>query len=74
MKRIYSILVENHAGVLCKTAGLFWRRCFNIDSITVGAGAVVTRSFLEPGIHIAGVPARQIGEADAPAPSAEGAP
>ena len=36
MKRIYSILVENHAGVLCKTAGLFWRRCFNIDSITVG--------------------------------------
>ena len=44
------------------------------DSITVGAGAVVTRSFLEPGIHIAGVPARQIGEADAPAPSAEGAP
>ncbi|MDO5133947.1 MAG: acetolactate synthase small subunit [Eubacteriales bacterium] len=36
MKRIYSILVENRAGVLCKTAGLFWRRCFNIDSITVG--------------------------------------
>ena len=36
MKRIYSILVENRAGVLCKTAGLFWRRCFNIDSISVG--------------------------------------
>ena len=36
MKRIYSILVENRAGVLCKTAGLFWRRCFHIDSITVG--------------------------------------
>ena len=36
MKRIYSILVENRAGVLCKTAGLFWRRSFNIDSITVG--------------------------------------
>ena len=36
MKRIYSILVENRAGVLCKTAALFWRRCFNIDSITVG--------------------------------------
>ena len=35
MKRIYSILVENRAGVLCKTEGLFWRRCFNIDSITV---------------------------------------
>ena len=36
MKRIYSILVENRSGVLCKVAGLFWRRCFNIDSIVVG--------------------------------------
>ena len=31
------------------------------DGITVGAGAVVTKSFYEPGIHIAGVPARKIG-------------
>lgn len=30
------------------------------DGITVGAGAVVTKSFLEPGISIAGVPARKI--------------
>ena len=36
MRRIYSILVENRSGVLCKVAGLFWRRCFNIDSIVVG--------------------------------------
>ena len=36
MKRIYSILVENRSGVLAKVAGLFWRRCFNIDSLTVG--------------------------------------
>ena len=36
MKRIYSVLVENKAGVLCKVAGLFWRRCFNIDSLVVG--------------------------------------
>jgi acetolactate synthase-1/3 small subunit len=28
--------VENRAGVLCKVAGLFWRRCFNIDSLAVG--------------------------------------
>lgn len=35
-KRIYSVLVENRAGVLCKVAGLFSRRCFNIDSLTVG--------------------------------------
>ena len=31
------------------------------DGITVGAGAVVTKSFLEPGITIAGVPAKKIG-------------
>ena len=36
MKSIYSILVENRSGVLAKVAGLFWRRCFNIDSLTVG--------------------------------------
>ena len=36
MRRIYSILVENRSGVLCKVAGLFWRRCFNIESIVVG--------------------------------------
>ncbi len=31
------------------------------DGITVGAGAVVTKSFYEPGIHIAGVPAKKVG-------------
>ena len=36
MKRIYAVLVENRSGVLCKVAGLFWRRCFNIDSLAVG--------------------------------------
>lgn len=36
MKKIYSVLVENRSGVLCKVAGLFSRRCFNIDSIAVG--------------------------------------
>ena len=36
MKRIYSVLVEKRSGVLCKVAGLFWRRCFNIDSLAVG--------------------------------------
>lgn len=35
-KKIYSVLVENRSGVLCKVAGLFSRRCFNIDSLTVG--------------------------------------
>lgn len=36
MKRIYSVLVENRSGVLFKIAGLFSRRCFNIDSLAVG--------------------------------------
>ena len=36
MKRIYSVLVENRSGVLCKVAGLFSRRCFNIGSLAVG--------------------------------------
>ncbi len=34
------------------------------DNITVGAGAVVTKSFTEPGIRIAGVPAVKIGGSD----------
>ena len=36
MKKMYSVLVENRSGVLCKVAGLFSRRCFNIDSLAVG--------------------------------------
>ncbi|MCB2293744.1 acetolactate synthase small subunit [Clostridium algoriphilum] len=32
---ILSILVENHSGVLSKMAGLFTRRGYNIDSLTV---------------------------------------
>lgn len=36
MKKIISVLVENKAGVLARTAGLFGRRGFNIASLTVG--------------------------------------
>lgn len=35
-KYILSVLVENHAGVLSKVAGLFSRRGFNIHSLAVG--------------------------------------
>ena len=41
------------------------------DGITVGAGAVVTKSFLEPGITIAGVPAKKL-HADAPKVGGDG--
>jgi len=36
LKSILSVLVENRAGVLSRTAGLFARRGFNIDSLAVG--------------------------------------
>ncbi|MBE6350481.1 MAG: acetolactate synthase small subunit [Spirochaetaceae bacterium] len=37
MKRyVMSVLVENHAGVLSRVSGLFSRRGYNIDSLTVG--------------------------------------
>jgi len=36
LKHTLSILVENHAGVLSRVAGLFSRRGFNIDSLAVG--------------------------------------
>lgn len=35
-KHILTALVENHAGILAKMAGLFARRGFNIDSLAVG--------------------------------------
>jgi acetolactate synthase-1/3 small subunit len=36
MKGIFSVLVENRAGVLSQISGLFARRGFNIDSLAVG--------------------------------------
>ncbi|MBQ7433965.1 MAG: acetolactate synthase small subunit [Lachnospiraceae bacterium] len=35
-KRVFSLLVDNQAGVLSRVAGLFSRRGYNIDSLTVG--------------------------------------
>lgn len=37
LKHTISVLVENKPGVLARTAGLFARRGFNIDSLTVSA-------------------------------------
>ena len=38
-QRVYSILVDNSAGVLSRVASLFSRRGYNIDSLTVGVTA-----------------------------------
>ncbi|MFV0527945.1 MAG: acetolactate synthase small subunit [Lachnospiraceae bacterium] len=38
-QRVFSILVDNTAGVLSRVAGLFSRRGFNIDSFTAGVTA-----------------------------------
>lgn len=35
-KKVLSILVDNTSGVLSRISGLFSRRGYNIDSLTVG--------------------------------------
>ena len=44
MKRTLSILVENQSGVLARVAGLFSRRGFNIESLSVAPTADPTLS------------------------------
>ena len=44
MKNILSVLVENRAGVLARTAGLFARRGYNIESLAVGETPDATAS------------------------------
>lgn len=39
MQRVYSLLVDNTAGVLSRISGLFSRRGYSIDSITAGVTA-----------------------------------
>ncbi len=36
MRKIISILVRNHPGVLSHVAGMFTRRAYNIESIAAG--------------------------------------
>lgn len=38
-RRVFSLLVDNTSGVLSRVAGLFSRRGYNIDSLTVGITA-----------------------------------
>jgi acetolactate synthase-1/3 small subunit len=41
---VLAVLVDNHAGVLSRVSGLFSRRGFNIDSLTVGETHSSTQS------------------------------
>ena len=43
-KKVFSLLVDNQAGVLSRVAGLFSRRGYNIDSLTVGETEDTKRS------------------------------
>ncbi|WP_162511066.1 acetolactate synthase small subunit, partial [Treponema endosymbiont of Eucomonympha sp.] len=43
---VLAVLVDNHAGVLSRVSGLFSRRGFNIDSLTVGETHRSTQSRL----------------------------
>lgn len=39
MSTVFSLLVDNTSGVLSRIAGMFSRRGYNIDSLTVGVTA-----------------------------------
>jgi len=40
MRNVLSVLVENEAGVLARISGMFSRRGYNIESITVGPSEI----------------------------------
>ncbi|MCS6983677.1 MAG: acetolactate synthase small subunit [Leptospiraceae bacterium] len=46
MKHVLSVLVNNHAGVLSHVSGLFTRRSYNIDSLSVGETQDPTKSII----------------------------
>ena len=50
-KHVLSILVENKTGVLTRIAGLFARRGFNIDTLTVG----LAKELAPQGVRVNGV-------------------
>jgi len=40
VRKVLSVLVENEAGVLARISGMFSRRGYNIESITVGSSEI----------------------------------
>lgn len=60
MKHTLSVLVENRPGVLSRVSGLFTRRGFNIDSLTVSPTEDETRSRMTIQIDVSRFPVEQI--------------
>jgi acetolactate synthase-1/3 small subunit len=53
VRKVLSVLVENEAGVLARISGMFSRRGYNIESITVGASEFpgLSRMIIVTDIH-----------------------
>ncbi|MCL2356072.1 MAG: acetolactate synthase small subunit [Defluviitaleaceae bacterium] len=51
MRHVLSIMVENKAGVLGRVVGLFSRRGYNIDSLSVGASEDIRYSRITVSLH-----------------------
>ena len=53
MRKVLSVLVENEAGVLARISGMFSRRGYNIESITVGPSELegLSRMIIVTDIH-----------------------
>lgn len=60
MNHTLSVLVENKPGVLSRVAGLFTRRGFNIDSLTVSPTEDPTRSRMTITVDASRFPVEQI--------------
>lgn len=60
MKHVLSVTVRNHAGVLSQVSGLFTRRGYNIDSLSVGETENPDRSVITLVVHEDEAMVRQI--------------
>ena len=59
-KHVLSLLVEDKPGLLTRVAGLFARRGFNIDSLTVGVTEVPGLSRITVVVDVEGLPLEQV--------------
>ncbi len=60
MSHILSLLVEDKPGLLTRVAGLFARRCFNIESLAVGASEIEGLSRITVVVDVEALPLEQV--------------